>query len=288
MTPEQYCRDKLEASGSSFRSAFRLMNPSQRRALEAIYAYCREVDDLADDCSDPGVASMSLAWWGEELGRVGTGEARHPVGQALQAARQDYALALDDLEAVLRGVQRDLRPQTPASWEAFDIYCDEVAGAVGRLSAVVFEELRTGRLPEALDQYAGLMGLAFQATNILRDVGEDARRSRVYLPIPLLKSHGLTPGEVLRLEASAAMEACLRELAGRAHGLYDQAIAALDSAGSPHRRRQRPGLMMAMIYRDLLRAIEEDPLLVLRARVSLGAGRKAFLALKARLGFLPR
>ena len=285
MTPQQYCRDKLERSGSSFRTAFRLLAEDQRLALEAIYAYCREVDDLADDCSDPGVAAVSLGWWAEEITRVVAGEARHPVGLALQQARATFALYSADLEAVLRGVQRDLMPQTPTSWQDFDQYCDEVAGAVGRLSATVFARIGQGPLAPALQHYASQMGLAFQMTNILRDVGEDARRSRVYLPIPLLREHGLTPGHVLRLEESPEMEACLRSLAARAHQVYDAALNALKPAD---RRAQRPGLLMAMIYRDLLRAIEEEPLLVLRARVSLSPGRKLLLALKSRVGFLPR
>jgi phytoene synthase len=280
MTPEQYCAQKAASAGSSFTVAFKLLPEDKRSAMEVLYAYCREVDDIADEVEDPTVAGMKLAWWATELERVRTGTPTHPAGKALQVIRGRFELADADLDAILEGVRRDLHPMHLANWQELDGYCDQVAGAVGRLSARIFDRPSADTLA-----YATELGLALQYTNILRDVGEDARRGRVYLPESLLHQHGLTRQGILTLEDTPSLRAALREVAQRANVRYDNALAHLPVS---ERRGQRAGLVMGAVYRDLLRAIEESQFDVMGQRISLGPARKAWVAATAALGRLPR
>lgn len=289
MTPQAYCAEKAASASSSFTAAFRLLDPRRRAAMEALYAFCREVDDVADDCSDQAVAQTTLNWWRSQLvhraDRPGSdanapGAVCHPVIQALGPVIDDFDLPIDDLALIISGVERDLYPLQFSDWSALDDYCDQVAGAVGRLSARIF-----GRVDEAVLQYASRLGLALQYTNILRDIGEDARRQRVYLPDTLLQDHGLRRADVLSLLETPQLTAALAELAQRAHALYDQALADLPSWSVA---QQRPGLVMAAIYRDLLKVIEASDFQVLHQRIALTPSRKLWLGLKTMAGWLPR
>jgi len=296
MTPEQYCADKAARASSSFTAAFRLLDPPRRRAMEALYAFCREVDDVADDCSDQVVAQQTLHWWRDQLhrwklvdqtGRAAGSSAqeppRHPVILALAPAMARYQMEESDLLLILDGVERDLYPLTFSDWTELDHYCDQVAGAVGRCSARVF-----GPCQRATLDYATDLGLALQYTNILRDIGEDARRGRVYLPSCCLQAHQLDRAEVLGLQDSPRLRAALADLAVRAHRLYDQALDRLNDLPTSERQAQRPGLVMAAIYRDLLRAIQELDYDVLHQRVALSPGRKLWVGLRAAAGWQPR
>jgi phytoene synthase len=294
MTPQAYCAEKAASASSSFTAAFRLLDPRRRAAMEALYAFCREVDDVADDCSDQAVAQTTLNWWRSQLVTRAdradradqaavanaTGAVCHPVIQALGPVIDDFDLPIDDLALIISGVERDLYPLQFSVWSALDDYCDQVAGAVGRLSARIF-----GRVDEAVLRYASRLGLALQYTNILRDIGEDARRQRVYLPDSLLQAHGLHRTDVLSLSDTPQLTAALAELAQRAHALYDQALADLPSWAVA---QQRPGLVMAAIYRDLLKVIQESNYQVLHQRIALTPSRKLWLGLKTMAGWLPR
>lgn len=281
MTPQDYCRQKLIESKSSFRHAFRGLPTQQRLALEALYAYCREVDDAVDEPSDGTVAATRLTWWGDETQRMLDGAARHPVTKALHAARQNIHLPGREFLWMLEGMKSDLAPTIPDSWAALETYADQVAGTVGRLSARIFSQ----DADEATLRYATHWGLALQLTNIVRDVGEDFRRGRIYIPADLLASHGATAHQITQPAAQAAIAACLHDLGSRAKSHYQLALEALPKS---QRWAQRPGLGMGVIYRDLLDVLLEDPLLVLSHRISLGTGRKLLLASLARLGLLPR
>ena len=295
MTPQAYCAEKAASASSSFTAAFRLLDPRRRAAMEALYAFCREVDDVADDCSDQAVAQTTLNWWRSQLvtrsdladradqaaaDASAPGTVCHPVIQALGPVIDDFGLPIDDLALIISGVERDLYPLQFSDWSELDQYCDQVAGAVGRLSARIF-----GRVDEAVLRYASRLGLALQYTNILRDVGEDARRQRVYLPEALLGTHGLRRADVLSLSESPQLTTALAELAQRAHALYDQALADLPSWSVA---QQRPGLVMAAIYRDLLKVIQESNYQVLHQRIALTPSRKLWLGLKTMAGWLPR
>lgn len=283
MSPQAYCAQRVAHAGSSFTAAFRLLPRERKEAMEALYAFCREVDDVVDDCSDPTVAGITLAWWRQEIRWLAEGspQAQHPISRALANAIVSYDLPEADFQAILDGVGSDLHPLPLPDWNALDQYCDRVAGAVGRLSARIF-----GRGAEpAVQAYASDLGLALQYTNIFRDIGDDARKGRVYLPDCLLRRHGVTRADVLSLRPSPALLAVLRELGERAHAKYDQ---ALDQLPAEARWAQRPGLAMAAVYRDLLRAIEEDPAAVFTHRVSLGPIRKLLMGVQGALGRLPR
>jgi phytoene synthase len=273
MTPDQYCQDKAAASGSSFYHSFRFLPRSRRRAITALYAFCREVDDVVDECRDPQVAQAKLQWWRGEIDAVFRGQPQHPVSRALQPAVQAFGLGEQPFREIIAGMEMDLTHNRYPDFAALDRYCYRVAGAVGELAAAIF-----GRATPAVLDYARALGLAFQLTNILRDVGEDARRGRIYLPLDELARFGVTEEDILAGRESDAFRALMAFQAQRAKDTYARAFAALPKE---ERRAQLPGLVMAATYQALLREIEADGFRVLTHRTSLGPGYKLWLALKA-------
>jgi phytoene synthase len=269
-TPEQYVQDKAAASGSSFYYAFLFLPKPRRAAITAFYAFCREVDDVVDEVADPGVAQTKLAWWQAEVQRAWAGQATHPVLQALMPHVADYGIEARHLQAVIEGCQMDLQQTRYLDFPGLQQYCHLVAGIVGEVAARIF-----GQTEEATTRYAHTLGLAFQLTNIIRDVGEDALRGRIYLPVNELQQFEVKAHELLNRQYSERFTALMRFQAERAHRLYDEALALLPEAD---RRTQKPGLMMASIYRTLLREIERDNFQVLHQRVSLTPLRKLWLA----------
>ncbi|HBH37638.1 MAG TPA: squalene synthase HpnD [Curvibacter sp.] len=269
-TPEQYVQDKAAASGSSFYYAFLFLPKPRRAAITAFYAFCREVDDVVDEVSDPGVAQTKLAWWQAEVQRAYAGQPGHPVLQALMPHVKDYGIEARHLLAVIEGCQMDLQQTRYLDYPGLQNYCHLVASIVGEVAARIF-----GQTQEATTRYAHTLGLAFQLTNIIRDVGEDALRGRIYLPVNELQQFEVKAHEVLNRQYSERFTALMRFQAERAHRLYDEALALLPAAD---RRAQKPGLMMASIYRTLLREIERDNFQVLHQRISLTPLRKLWLA----------
>jgi phytoene synthase len=281
MTPQQYVQDKAAGSGSSFYYAFLFLPPPRRAAITAFYAFCREIDDVVDEVSEASVAAAKLAWWRREVGEAFAGRAQHPALKALLPHAAQYGLREDQLLAVIAGCEMDLTQTRYLDEAALTRYCHLVAGVVGEVSASIFGAEAGRPIEESTLAYAHTLGLAFQLTNIIRDVGDDARRGRIYLPVSELQRFDVKAHELLRREApwgySERFTALMRFQAARAHGLYDQALALLPSA---ERRAQRPGLMMAEIYRTLLREIEADDFRVLHQRISLTPLRKFWLAWK--------
>ena len=281
MSPQDYVQQKAAASGSSFYYAFLFLPPERRAAITAFYAFCREVDDVVDEVSDPGVAQTKLAWWRNEVAQAYAGQPSHPVMQALMPLAGGYGIEAAHLQAVIEGCQMDLTQNRYLDFPNLQRYCHLVAGVVGEVAARIF-----GQTQAQTTEYAHRMGLAFQLTNIVRDVGEDAVRGRIYLPIDELQRFDVKAHELLRRGPAPGTEAtdfeqrfnalmafqCQRALA-----LYDEALALLPDAD---RRAQKPGLMMASIYRTLLREIAAEPQLVLTRRVSLTPLRKFWLAWK--------
>lgn len=272
MTPEDYVQQKAAASGSSFYYAFLFLPKPRRAAITAFYAFCREVDDVVDEVSDPGVAMTKLAWWQNEVRQAFAGQASHPVMQALMPHVPVYGLRQEQLQAVIQGCQMDLEQTRYLDYPGLQRYCHLVAGVVGEVSARIF-----GQTDERTTEYAHTLGLAFQLTNILRDVGEDAMRGRIYLPVNELQRFDVKAHEVLQRVYSERFTALMKFQAERAHQLYDQAMALLPAADL---RAQKPGLMMASIYRTLLREIEDENFQVLHQRISLTPLRKLWLAWK--------
>jgi 15-cis-phytoene synthase len=272
MTPEQYVQQKAAASGSSFYYAFLFLPPPRRAAITAFYAFCREVDDVVDEVNEPSVAQAKLAWWQSEVAQAFAGNASHPVMKALMPNVAAYGVEQAQLQAVIRGCQMDLEQTRYLDFPALQRYCHLVAGVVGEVSARIF-----GQTQAATTDFAHKLGLAFQLTNIIRDVGEDAMRGRIYLPVNELQQFDVKAHEILQRKHSERFVALMRFQAQRAHALYDEALALLPAQD---RRAQKPGLMMASIYRTLLREIEAEDFQVLKQRISLTPVRKLWLAWK--------
>lgn len=274
MTPQQYVQEKAARSGSSFYYAFMFLPPPRRAAITAFYAFCREVDDVVDEAHDPSVAAAKLAWWRQEVASAFDGEPSHPVMQALRPLAGDFGIEQRHLKAVIDGCQMDLDQTRFLDYQALARYCHLVAGVVGEVAANIF-----GRTQDVTVLYAHKLGLAMQLTNIIRDVGDDARRGRIYLPGSELQRFGVKAGEILERNApwgySDRFLALMQFQAERAHRMYDEALAALPAQD---RAAQRPGLMMANIYQTLLREIEADGFQVLHQRTSLTPLRKLWIA----------
>ncbi len=275
MTPQTYVQEKAAGSGSSFYYAFLFLPPPRRAAITAFYAFCREVDDVVDEVQDPGVAATKLAWWRKEVAEAFAGRPTHPVMQALMPLASEFAIEPRHLLGVIEGCEMDLSQTRYLDFAGLARYCHLVAGLVGEVAANIF-----GRTEEATIAYAHKLGLALQLTNIIRDVGDDARRGRIYLPVDELQRFGVKASEILMRQSpwgySERFQALMAFQAERAHRCYDEALALLPEAD---RAAQKPGLMMANIYRALLREIEADGFQVLHQRTSLTPLRKLWIAL---------
>ncbi|MBA3057105.1 MAG: presqualene diphosphate synthase HpnD [Gammaproteobacteria bacterium] len=272
MTPQDYVQQKAAASGSSFYYAFLFLPPHKRAAITAFYAFCREIDDVVDDMVDPSVASSKLAWWQAEVGQAFAGQPSHPVLQALMPLAFEFKIEQRHLQSVIDGCQMDLTQTRYLDYPGLQRYCHLVAGVVGEVAAQIF-----GQTVPQTTLYAHKLGQALQLTNIIRDVGEDAGRGRIYLPVNELQRFEVKAHEVLKRSYSERFTALMQFQAQRAHSLYDEALALLPAAD---RRAQKPGLMMASIYRALLSEIERDNFQVLHQRISLTPLRKLWLAWK--------
>jgi phytoene synthase len=270
MNPHDYCQDKAAKSGSSFYYSFMFLPPERRQAITALYAFCREVDDVVDECHDLSLAQTKLEWWRQEVGRIYGGTPTHPVGHALKDVHQGLppaaGAAARDHRRHGDGPVADALPRL----QGLQLYCYRVASVVGLLAAEIF-----GYQDRQTLKYAHDLGLAFQLTNIIRDVGEDARRGRIYLPIEDLQRFNVPAKDLLEARYSDAFRELMAFQAERAEKFYDQAFAQLPAID---RKAQRPGLVMAAIYRTLLREIARDGFLVLDRRTSLTPLRKVWLA----------
>jgi len=272
MTPDEYCQQKAAGSGSSFYYAFLFLPPERRRAITALYAFCREVDDAVDESTDAQLAHAKLAWWRQEIAGLFAGNPQHPVTRALQPALAPFGITAERLNEIIDGMEMDLTQTRYLDWAGLERYCYRVAGVVGLLAAGIFGY----RDPRTLE-YARDLGIAFQLTNIIRDVGEDARKNRIYLPMEDLQRFHVTAADILNARRGEAFVALMRFQVERAQSYYDKALAALPATD---RRAQRPGLIMAAIYRALLVEIEREGFQVLRLRTSLTPLRKLWLAWK--------
>ena len=276
MTPEAYCQDKAAKSGSSFYYAFLFLPPPRRAAITALYAFCREDDDVVDETSDPSLAARTLAWWSEEVGRLYKGEPTHPVTRALAPHLEAFGITQPRLLEIIAGMEMDLHQSRYLDFACLAHYCHHVAGVVGLLSSNIF-----GASDPATARYAQKLGLAVQLINIVRDVGEDARKGRIYLPVDELKRFKVPAADILNARGSPAFVELMRFQADRARRIYDEALASLPPAD---RRAQRPGLIMGAIYRVLLDEIERSDFAVLDQRIALTPLRKLWIAWRTWIG----
>ena len=211
VTPDEYCQQRTAQSGTSFYYSFLFLPPERRRAITALYAFCREVDDVVDEVPDPDLARTKLAWWRQEVGAVFTGTPQHPVALALRPVIAEYQLPREHFDSVIDGMAMDLDRNRYLDFADLERYCHCVAGVVGLMSAEIFCYVNP-----ATRQYARDLGIAFQLTNIIRDVGEDARRGRIYLPQDELARHGVTQASLLRHEMTPGLKPLMAEQVARA------------------------------------------------------------------------
>ena len=271
MTPQQYCQDKAASSGSSFYYSFRFLPEDRRDAITALYAFCREVDDVVDECHDENVARAKLAWWRGEVEKLYHGQPEHPVMLALKPHVTVLDLPQNLLEEIVDGMQMDLDFARYDRFQDLLLYCHRVAGVVGQLAAQIF-----GYQDRQTLKYAHELGIAFQLTNIIRDVGEDARRGRIYLPVEELQRFNVPASDLMHYKESPEFAALMSFQIERAREYYHRAWELLPAVD---RKRQRPGLLMAAIYRATLEEIQLDgPAKVLNQRLSLTPVRKLWLA----------
>ena len=270
MTPDQYCQERAAKSGSSFYYSFLFLEPLRRQAITALYAFCREVDDVVDECPDKLLARTKLAWWRAELTALFEGRPNHPVTQALATSLKTFSLPQEQLLEIIDGMEMDLDHVRYNDFKALHLYCYRVASVVGLLAAEIF-----GYRDRLTLKYAHDLGLAFQLTNIIRDVGEDARRGRIYLPQDELSRFGVTETDLLQACYGEGFRQLMAFQVGRARTMYQQAFAQLPAAD---RKAQRAGLIMAAIYQATLDEIVRDNYRVLDQRISLPPLRKLWLA----------
>ncbi|MBU0620807.1 MAG: presqualene diphosphate synthase HpnD [Gammaproteobacteria bacterium] len=273
MTPDQYCEEKARSSGSSFTSSFRFLPKEKREAMTVLYAYCREIDDVVDECSDANVARTTLNWWRNEVAVVYSGRPTHPVCQALVPVVQRFKLPQEHLLEIIDGMEMDLDQPRYADFKSLQLYCYRVASVVGLLSAEIF-----GYRDRETLKYAHDLGIAFQLTNIIRDVGEDARRNRIYLPMDEMQQFGVTAADILNARETDNFHKLMAFQIERARQYYKQALAHLPAAD---RKAQRAGLIMAEIYQAVLNEVERSGCHVLKQRVSLTPTYKLWLVIKA-------
>jgi phytoene synthase len=270
MTPDEYCQQKAAASGSSFYYSFLFLPPERRRAITALYAFCREVDDVVDETNEMEIAAAKLGWWRSEVANLFAGNPQHPVTKAISAFKDKFSISAERLNEIIDGMEMDLTQTRYLDWPGLERYCHRVASVVGLLAAGIFGY----RDPRTLD-YARALGIAFQLTNIIRDVGEDARKNRIYLPMDDMKKFGVPAADILNSKETAEFKQLMAFESQRAREHYDQAMQALPRED---RKAQRPGLIMAAIYRTLLDEIERDGFRVLTQRTSLTPLRKFWIA----------
>jgi phytoene synthase len=270
MSPDQYCQDKTARSGSSFYYSFLFLPAEKRRAITALYAYCREVDDVVDECSDAELAKAKLAWWRQEIAGTFAGAAQHPVAKALIPVVRRFDLPQARFDEIIDGMLMDLQYNRYPDFATLQSYCYRVAGAVGLMAAKIF-----GYRDPATLRYAENLGTAFQLTNIIRDVGEDARRDRVYLPLDELARFGVAASDIVHLRETESFRRLMEFQIDRARQYYQRAFADLPRQD---RKSQRPGLVMAAIYRTVLDEIYTGGCKVLNQRTSLTPLRKLWIA----------
>ncbi|HTH40927.1 MAG TPA: presqualene diphosphate synthase HpnD [Rhodocyclaceae bacterium] len=274
---DDYCQQKAAASGSSFYYSFLFLPPERRQAIMALYAFCREVDDVVDECSDPTLARAKLAWWRTEIAGLFEGKASHPVTQALATSIQRFDISQELLMEIIDGMEMDLDVARYGTFKDLGLYCYRVASVVGLLAAEIF-----GYQDRQTLKYAHDLGMAFQLTNIIRDVGEDARRGRIYLPVDELQRFNVPANDLMQARYSDNFRDLMAFQVERAQQYYDKAFAQLPAGD---RKSQKAGLIMAAIYRATLEEIVRDGYQVLDQRLSLTPIRKLWLATKTWLRY---
>ena len=271
LTPQVYCEQRTRGSGSSFFYAFLFLPEQQRRAMMALYAFCREVDDIADEIKDRDVARTKLAFWQQQTDLVFDPDraAHHPVARELQWVRDHFPIEQDPFNAMIRGMQHDIDGKPIRSDEELDYYCYRVAGTVGLLTIAVFG----AEHPKSTD-FAIALGRALQLTNILRDVAADARNGRIYLPQQTRIRFQVTDQDLIDGNLHNGMKELLQHYGDAAKSAYQH---ALDTLPEQDRRALRASLTMGAIYHCYLHRLRKVQFDVWRHPVTISPLRKIWV-----------
>lgn len=272
MNPDDYCREKAVAKGSSLYYSMLFLPAERRNALTALHAFRREVEDVVGECSDAQLGRTKLAWWRMEVGKLFEGSPNHPVTNALRPLVGKFRIRAEQLNDVIDGMEMDLAQTRYLDFAGLARYCSHVAGATQQLAAGI---LGYGD-PRSLE-YARSLGTALQLTRIIREVGRDARRNRIYLPMDELRKFDVPAADILQARYSEGFAELMKFQSARADNFYSEALAALPFED---RHSQRAGLIMAAIQRASLAEVERDGFRVLTHRTSLTPLRKFWLAWK--------
>ena len=271
MNPQDYCKQKTKESHSNFLFAFVFLPKKKRDALTALYAFCREVDDIVDESKEQN-GKGKLSWWRLEIDRLFNGNPQHPVTKALELHIKEYDLNKAYFTEIIDGMEMDLNMNRYQNFKELQLYCYRVASTVGILSAQIF-----GYKDSKTLNYAHNLGIALQLTNIIRDIGEDAKRGRIYIPLDELKKIGITEREILQNINGEKIRNLILIQSNRAQSFYKLAINLLPQID---KKNQKPGLIMANIYYVLLSKITSNqPENILLNKIGLSTIKKFFIAL---------
>lgn len=265
-------RARVEAAGTSFYWAMRVLPQTRRDAMFAIYAFCREVDDIADGSASPEVKRRDLDAWRREIDGLFAGRPATTTGRALLEPTRDFGLRREDFLAVIDGMEMDAAEIRAPSLAELDLYCDRVASAVGRLAVRAF-----GVATQAADRVAHSLGRALQLTNILRDLAEDGARGRLYLPRELLQAEGISATDPATVLKHPSLPRVCAALAGIAERHFVEARAAMRDCP---RRPMRPAAVMGAVYHAILGRLRRRGWRNLEREVRIPAALKLWLALR--------
>lgn len=270
MTPDEYCQEKTQQSSSSFYYSFLFLNNTQKQAMTALYAYCREIDDVVDKCSDQAIAASKLNWWRDEINRLFHTQPSHPVTIALKTSLANYPLQEKYFLELISGMEMDLQTNNYRNFNELSLYCYRVAGVVGLLTIEIL-----GYTNHGAKEYARQLGTSLQLINILRDVKEDAERGRTYIPQEELKRFNVTTAMLIDSQDNTHTRALFKYQAERAIEFYEHAFSSL---APEDRYAQRTGIIMAEIYFALLNKIQAENYPVLRKKVKVSKLKKLWIA----------
>lgn len=275
VTPDEYCADKAAPPGSDVYYSVLFLSPERRRATVALEAVRRELEDAVRDASDPSVVQTKLQWWRQELARLFEGRPEHPATKALQPFLNTYDIGAVHLAELLAGVEADAMQNRYLDWPNLRRHGDQVAGVAGRLAARIAGHTHARTL-----EFARQMSLAEQLVHFIRNLGEDVRHNRIYIPVDELQRFNVPAADLFNRRYAEGFKPLMASQAERARATYNEALAALPTED---RRAQRPALIRGVLAMRLLDEVEADGFQVLTQRTDLTPLRKLWLAWKTQI-----
>lgn len=275
MTPSEYCEEKIDRHGSTCHYSLLFLDPSRRRAMTGLAAFCHELHDIVESTVDENAARIKLAWWRTEIAALYRGDPQHMVTRALAPCIEPFRILQRCLDDIVDGAEMDLLQTRYLDFIALERYCQLAAASASECAAMI-----NGPSTETTLEYARCLGVALRLTRVIRNVGEDARRGRVYLPVNELQQFGVPVADILNARYSDNFTRLMQFQHDRASKYFDSALTRLPVND---RRAQLTGLTATAIYRTLLKEIRADGFTVLHQRTSLTPIRKLWLAWKTRI-----